>query len=52
MKIPDKYMTGKWLWIYRDSDGSDYEEEYAMTYTEALEHSADICCELWTVIDN
>ncbi|MBT4123762.1 MAG: hypothetical protein HOE35_07510 [Candidatus Ruthia sp.] len=52
MNLPEKYFTGKWLWIFKDPvDNSFIEEEYPMTYEEALDRSAEICCELWTVVE-
>jgi|SaaInlLV_10m_DNA_3_1039740.scaffolds.fasta_scaffold10469_3 hypothetical protein len=54
MSFPDEVLNdGQWLWIYLDPvDNSLYQEEFAMTFDEALNHSADICCQLHGVVLN
>lgn len=55
MNFPDEVLVdgSQWLWIYLDPvDNSLYQEEFAMTFDQALDHSADICCELHGVVLN
>jgi len=55
MSFPDEVLVdeSQWLWIYLDPvDHSLYQEEFAMTFDQALNHSADIACQLHGVVLN